>query len=273
MDLKKKIAMVMVLILATLVLPSLKVEAAQHVTKQQQILFIKEQLPITLEKEKEYGIPHELALAQGAYESKYGTSDFARAYYNLTGYACYPDESGGPVVCHKDGQFSSYDECWDAYFSLLAEDYGKADWYMTVPKQLVRDIADTYCPGSPAYADQICGMIDTVTSLESEVVAMQEAEDAAAAEMERVAKVELEKTLAKLGNEKIYIRQDVALKHDGLVAGATAAVFKVQVKEMTVKEAANQVSAGKLGDFAERKSLLGAENYAKVQEYLQLETS
>ena len=271
MHIKMKIAIIIGILAAFLVMP---IEAqAKAVTKQQQILFIKEHLPVVLEKEEVYGIPYELALAQGAWESKYGTSEFASKYHNLTGYDCYPDSEDGPVVCHKKGQFSSYEECWDAYFSLLADKYGKRDAYNNAPKQLVAAIADTYCPGSTSYASDIGGMIDRVRMLEGEIVAMQSlSDDAAGVAEEREAAVALSGALARLGDEKIYvINEDAPLKNRGLVAGATA-VTSVSLKEVTVQEAANKVLASSsFRDFAERKKIMGSENYAKVQEYLRLQ--
>lgn len=265
--LSKMVAAILVAISMVMCLP-INVQARTAVTKQQQILFIKAQLPLALEKEEEYGIPHELALAQGAWESRYGTSEFALVYHNYTGYACYPDDPDGPVICHESGQFASDEECWDAYFSLLAEDYGKANWYINAPKQLIRDIADIYCPATPGYADSICAMIDTVNSLESELVAMQEAEDAAAAEEAAREAAERERLMAALGDESIMIKDQDA-EPVSLTAGATAAVSEMlALKETTVKEAADEVLAGNFGDYAERKEILGS-NYDIVQQYIQ----
>ena len=217
-------------------------------TKQQQVLFVKEHLQTALEKEEEYGIPHEIALAQGAYESQYGTSEFARYYHNLTGYACYPDSPGGPVVCHSNGQFSSYEECWDAYYKLLAEKYHKANTYMGAPKQLAYAIADTYCPGTPSYAPSICGMIDHISSLEGEVVAMQKAEVEAAAVAKAAAEAEeaakKERILTALGEQEILVKDSAKNR---LTAGATSEMAEMlSLKRLTVKEAADELLVGSL---------------------------
>lgn len=271
MDLKKKIAKViailMMVITATTALPPMEAEAA--VSREQQLEYVGENLPITLELEAEYGVPHQLALAMGGLESDYGTSEFAETYNNLTGYACYRDDADGPVVCHEDGQFDSTEECWEAYFDLLANKYGKADWYINAPKQLVRDIEGTYCPGTPGYADLVCAMIDTVDSLESEVVEIQEAEEAAAAER---AEQEKQEEMENLGDEQIIIRdEENAVEPNNLIAGATAVMFDTSYRGITVKEAADEVLAGNFGSYAERREILG-DSYEKVQTYIEYVT-
>ena len=230
---------------------------AAVVTKQQQILFIKEHLQTALEKEEEYGIPHEIALAQGAWESQYGTSEFARCYHNLTGYACYPDSAGGPVVCHANGQFSSYEECWDAYYKLLAEKYHKANAYMGAPKQLAYAIAGTYNPGSSSYAGNICKMIDRVSSLEGEIVANQKAEAEAAAAAKAAEAAKKERILTALGEQEILVKDSAK---NCLTAGATSEMAEMlSLKRLTVKEAADELLVGRLnfediGEYSKKVS-------------------
>ncbi|MBQ9020116.1 glucosaminidase domain-containing protein [Candidatus Saccharibacteria bacterium] len=252
----RKFAAVLAAVLLTIVaLPAKPVEA-RPVSRAEQILFLKRIYGYTKEMGEKYQIPYQAGLATFCWESGYGTNGFARTYNNISGVGCYDDG-----ICHPIGQYSSYEECIEAYFELLADNYKLRGAYGD-PSAAIVAAANTGYNSHSGYASSVCGILSDVRRLEGEVIASLEVDAEAERQAEEQRKAEI---MALLADETIMV---IDAKADNpRLAGATAAMFP-KLKEMTVGQAAQKMIKGKLGNGDERRVALGA-NYQRVQEYVQ----
>lgn len=227
------------------------IEAKAAVSPEQQYAFFKEQYPTVKELAEEYNTSWELAMAIGCHESFYGTSEFARDYNNLTGYDCYPEN--GEVVCHSRGHFSSERECWETYFHLVSDVYGKRGVYVNQPIELAKAIESKYC--EVGYSERIANIYyGNVKPL----IARYEADE----------QIQLQNKMAELAQEKLFEVKSVKPCKDGKVAGAIAAMYpriKISKEEITVEKAAQKKIKGK---YKDAQMALG-EHYDDVMTYVE----
>lgn len=260
MDIKRiatrVVAVVMTAAIATVtILPARPAEAVA--SKAEQILFLKEIYLPAQELGKEYGIPWQAGVITACAESQYGTSEFARRYNNLTGYAC--PRTG---VCNK--AYSSKEECLEDYFRLLADSYGLRGCYGDPMAAITAAVVDhNYNPNPSIYLEFVGSVYRDVKRLDAEVNA------SIAADIELIEEAEaarMEQMMAELADETVYVI-DAKAKSAPAVAGATAAMFPA-MKEMTVGQAAQKIIKGKLSSS---RDVLG-NSYADVHKYVEYVT-